>query len=115
MKKKKTPSEPENDRQRITRAFRELRKLGYFARQKWSCCGGCGSSEVPSKYKNKYVFYHMQDNQSIDEFGNINGELYMCHGEDGNGNDIVYFLNKHGLDASWNGNINTRVLVKHKE
>lgn len=117
-----------NDRNRIAKAFKELRKRGWFARMNFWCCQSCGCSAVPDKAKNKFVFYHNQDADSINDEGNIgvgwrwrrSGHLtdevvlYLTHGEGGDGREIVEVLNANGLDASWNGNNNTRILVKHK-
>jgi len=125
---KKTSSKPTNDRNRISNAFKELRKLGYFSRMNFWCCQSCGCAAVPDKYKNKFVFFHKQDSESFGVDGNIGGEhrsswrggnksdsMYMSHGEGGDGNEIVFFLNKHGLDASWNGDNDQRILVKHRK
>lgn len=105
-----------NDRARIRKAFNELGKMGWFARQNWKCCQTCGCAEVPESYNNKFVFYHAQDAEAIND---DNGDLckdgmYLTHGEGGNGTEIVKVLNKHGLKAKWNGNNDTRILVKHK-
>lgn len=103
------------DREKIALAFKELRKLGWFARMNFWCCQGCGCANVPEKYNNKFVFYHSQDNTSIED-GNIKERgMYMTHGEGGDAKEIVFFLNKHGLNATWNGNNDTRILVQHKE
>lgn len=105
-----------NDRDKIRKAFVELRKRGWFARQSFMCCQGCGCNSVPDKCKNKFVFYHKQDAEHIrgGDIDNTYG-LWMSHGEGGNGFEIVAILNKWGLDADWDGNMNKRIFVKHKE
>ncbi|MFZ2150528.1 MAG: hypothetical protein WAZ12_01880 [Candidatus Absconditicoccaceae bacterium] len=40
----------------ITKAFKELRKNGYFARQNFWCCLTCGWSAIPDINKDKAVF-----------------------------------------------------------
>lgn len=102
-----------NDKDRIRNAFKELRKMGYFARMNFWCCQSCACADIPESYNNKYVFYHHQDNASIDKFGNLhkNG-MYLSHGEGGNANEICEVIRKQGLDASWNGDLDTRILVK---
>jgi hypothetical protein len=102
------------DREKISKAFKELRKLGYFARMNFWCCQSCGCAAVPESYFNKFVFYHSQDNESIVD-GNI-GEhgMYMTHGEGGDGHQIVSILNKHELKATWDGDNDTRIFVQHK-
>lgn len=90
-----------NDRDKIRAAFKELRKMGWFARQSFWCCQGCGCNAVPEKYKNKFVFYHRQDAEhirggNIDKYG-----VYLTHGEGGNTTEILEILNKHGLNIEW--------------
>lgn len=106
-----------NDKIRIRNAFKELRRLGWFARMNFWCCQTCGCAAVPDKAKNKFVFYHKQDAEAINKnTGNINGHgMYMTHGEGGNGTEIMEVLNKHGLSVTWNGNNDTRILVAHKD
>jgi hypothetical protein len=48
----------------LTKAFAALRKAGYFARQNFQCCQGCGWAAVPDDKGEKAVFYHRQDNDS---------------------------------------------------
>jgi len=102
-----------NDKEKIKNAFKDLRKHGYFARMNFWCCQSCACADIPEKYKDKFVFYHNQDNEAIKMGGNIRGVLYLSHGEGGDANEICTVLRKNGLDASWNGNMNTRIMVKH--
>ena len=44
-----------NDRKRISLAFKELRKRGWFARMNFWCCQTCGCSAVPKEYKDKFA------------------------------------------------------------
>lgn len=103
-----------NDRSRISKSFRELRKLGWFARQSFWCCQTCGCAAVPKEYKDKFVFYHKQDAESI-KSGNIEGEMYLTHGEGGDGHEVVTILKKHGIKAKWDGDNDKRIELKHKE
>lgn len=102
-----------NDKAKIRSAFKELRKLGWFARMNFWCCQNCGCSAVPKKFNDKFTFYHNQDAESIDEYGNIKDGMYLTHGEGGDANEIVNTLRKHGLKVTWNGDNNTRILVEH--
>ena len=105
-----------NDRAKIRKAFDELRKLGWFARQGFWCCQTCGCAAVPESYNNKFVFYHKQDAESINDNGDLDEHgMYLTHGEGGNGTEIMEILNKHGLNVEWNGNNATRILVYHKD
>jgi hypothetical protein len=104
-----------NDRARIRMAFNELRETGWFARMNFFCCQTCGCAAVPESYNNKFVFYHAQDAESINDNGDLDEHgMYLSHGEGGNGTEIMEILNKHGLNVEWNGNNDTRILVKHK-
>ena len=103
------------DSEKITGVFLALRKKGWFARKKWKCCQSCGCAAIDKSYKDKFVFYHSQDADSIKEDGNIKGGLYLTHGEGGNAKEIVKSLKDNGLRVKWNGDMNTRILVEHKE
>ena len=113
-----------NDRHQIALAFKELRKLGWFARMRWKCCQGCGCEAVPDAVNNKYVFYHKQDAEAFNKEGNIGNharweknqrkDLYLTHGEGGDGHEICAVLNKHGLKVDWDGNNDRRIKVEHK-
>ncbi len=93
------------DKSRITEAFKELRKLGYFARQNFLCCQSCAWYAVPEEKSEKVVFYHSQDNDSLMRKG-------KCHlAWSGNGTEIVSVLNKNGVKTEWDGNSNTRILI----
>jgi len=52
-------------KEKITKAFKEIRKNGYFARQNFLCCQSCGWASIPEQKVEKAVFYHRQDNESF--------------------------------------------------
>jgi hypothetical protein len=86
-------------RNKITKAFTYLRKLGYFSKQNHTCCMSCGIAEVPED-KKLYVFYHNQDfTQLIDECSREN--LYLCY--EGRPNLIVEVLKLSGIKVNWDG------------
>jgi hypothetical protein len=87
----------------ITRAFGELRGLGYFARQRFLCCQTCAWDAIPEEKADKAVFYHEQDYQNL-----RNGNTFYL-GWSGNGNEIVRVLTKWGLVVEWNGEDNKRI------
>ena len=90
--------------EKLTLAFKDLRKLGYFARQNFTCCQTCGWAEVPQG-RDKVVFYHAQDKANLDKRGNC----YLAW--EGNGEEIVTTLQNRGLVVEWNGDENTRIKV----
>lgn len=88
----------------LTKAFKELRKAGYFARQNFSCCQSCGWSEVPEN-TNKAVFYHAQDN-----YDKNNGRPFYLSWS-GNGYEICNILEKNGVTTDWNEKDSTRIKI----
>lgn len=113
---------PITDCDRLDAAFADLEAEGIVARQNFSCCGNCGSSEIWDEAKvleeagksiAGYAFYHMQDTESA-----AGGDgLYLNYGaaEDGDdasveiGHRIVRQLERHGLKTRWNGDIRQRI------
>jgi|Laugresu1bdmlbsd_1035121.scaffolds.fasta_scaffold00478_19 hypothetical protein len=89
----------------LTKAFKELRMHGYFARQNFTCCQSCGWAEVPEDKGDKAVFYHNQDYQSMKE----GGDLYLAWS--GDGNLICNVLRENGMEVRWDGTSATRICV----
>jgi hypothetical protein len=115
----------------LSNAFKALRKLGLIAKQNFSCCGSCAGyalatrvSEMPEAKRNKVkgiVFYHRQDAERLP----LGGETYLSYGQVGTqawgdigeptvwiGEQIVKVLREHGLEAEWDGQPETRILVR---
>lgn len=86
----------------IRKAFEELTKLGYFAKENHTCCQTCGFTETPDDAK-KIVFYHNQDLDDLKE----NGGCFLSW--EGDGKEIVDVLEKHGLKVTWNGSASQRI------
>src|SRR5438270_13607378 len=66
----------QTDCDRLDAAFAELERAGIVARQDFSCCGNCGSSEIWDEMETVsrrgqrvrgYTFYHMQDTEAAVE------------------------------------------------
>jgi hypothetical protein len=89
---------------KLTKAFRILRRNGYFARQNWKCCQNCGCYALPKDTTN-YVFYHKQDAEDLDE----HGSCFLAWG--GNGNLIVDVLQRCGIQTDWDGSDDSRIKV----
>ena len=89
----------------LTLAFKELRKLGYFARQNFWCCQSCAWSAMNDEEAKKTVFYHRQDAYNLKEDGNC----YLAWS--GNGKEIVSVFNKHGIETDWDESPNTRIKI----
>lgn len=94
-----------NRKIQLTQAFKDLRKLGYFARQNFQCCQSCGWSAVPDDKAERAVFYHGQDKQRIDK----DREVYLAWA--GNGEEIVNVIKATGLNVEWEGTSGRRIRV----
>jgi len=88
----------------ISKAFSELRKAGYFARQNYWCCQSCGWSAVPEG-REKVVFYHSQDNDRKKA-----GQPFHLAWS-GDGKEICDILNKNGITTEWDGDKSQRILI----
>ena len=104
------------DCQRLDTALRELEQQGIVARQNFTCCGNCGSTEIWDEIEpahRGYVFYHMQDTERAVE----GGGLYFNYGAVDGQNPLqiasmlVQSLTDSGLQPQWDGTIKTRVFV----
>ena len=89
----------------LTKAFKALRKKGYFARQNFWCCQSGAWSAMTDEQANKTVFYHRQDADDLRDSG-------TCHlAWSGNGQEIVDVLKENGVEVEWNGSDSQRILI----
>lgn len=113
------------DCDRLDEAFAELDRHGIVARQHFTCCQTCGHSEInfpietTKQYRpvHGYVFFHWQDTESA-----VRSEyLYLAYGAV-NGKEseskviahhVVDALRRAGLDADWNGSVNSRICIRN--
>jgi hypothetical protein len=111
------------DCDRLDMAFAELEHHGILARQDYWCCSTCGHSaawgeverEQAKRPINGYVFYHSQDTE-----GAVYGSFYLAYGavEDSESAlrrvamAIIDTLRRFGITTEWNGQTNSRILVK---
>jgi len=95
------------DNSQLTAVFKELRKLGYFARQNFMCCQGCGWSAVPEGKEQKVVFYHAQDKSHLRDTNN----LYIAWA--GDGEEIRRTFETAGYEVEWDGSSHQRILIKN--
>lgn len=54
-------------KRKLTAGFEQLRRHDYFARECFCCCQSCGCATVPDRYADRYVFYHEQDAEHLDD------------------------------------------------
>ena len=112
------------DCDRLDAAFAELEAEGVIARHDFTCCSSCGAAEIWDEIDaarnaglpaRGYAFYHQQDTERAVE----GGGLYLNYGscEEGPeeavavGRQIVKRLEDHGVQAHWDGRIETRIAV----
>jgi hypothetical protein len=112
------------DCDRLDAAFAALERQGVIARQNFSCCGNCGSSEIWDEIEaareagdlaHGYAFYHIQDTEGAAE----GGGLYLNYGavEEGEpaalsvAHEIVDALKAKGLQTDWDGSWDRRIGV----
>jgi hypothetical protein len=94
-------------KQRVNSAFRSLKKHGYFAEQNFKCCLGCATNAIPVNCKSKFVFYHEQDGDNMEDTGCL--YLAWC----GDSTEIIKILKDNGLCVKWSGLINERMIVSY--
>lgn len=92
-------------KENINKAFRALRKVGYFAKQDHTCCQTCGWVEVPDEFAEKAVFYHHQDTENLHDHGNC----FVAWS--GDGEEIRRILNENKVRTDWNGKTNSRIRI----
>ena len=77
--------------QKLTKAFRELETLGYFARRRLADCRTCAMTEIPEEFDNLYVYTTDQSDSDKE-----NQYLYWSAPDD-DPREIIKVLRKHGL------------------
>lgn len=119
-------------REKLTEAFKLLRKEGLIAKQNFSCCGSCGTYEIGEQAKIKakkvgkfpkgYVMYNRQSTEGIETFGSVNlsyGAFYSrndirrkeCFTDLEIGRLIEAKMKEVGLKTEWNGDVHKCVSV----
>lgn len=90
----------------LARAFRALRRKGYFAKQHFWCCQSCAWTAIKKiGRQDKAVFYHKQDTAYVKKYGKI----YLCWS--GVGQEIVDTLRSCGLIVEWAGSDDKCIVV----
>ena len=122
---------------RLNEAFSKLRKLGYVAKQNFSCCNGCAGYEIATDIGNKIksgkktkeafkgcVFYTKQDTENLQDAGFV----YLAYGQvhcDGVGevgintldaaHEIVSVLIDLNIPYEWKGDADSKICVDLKQ
>lgn len=106
-----------SDCDRLTEAFADLDGRGIVARENFTCCQNCGSTEIWGEADDAtrgYAFFHMQDTEHAP-----GGSLHLAYGSRSNtvedvvaiGGEVVKVLGEHGLRTEWDGSNKTRIEV----
>ncbi|MCL2467854.1 MAG: cAMP-binding protein [Micrococcales bacterium] len=132
---------PEVRETALTRAFADLAGIGIVARENFTCCGTCASSEIygevdDSRIWRGYVYYHSQDAARIvedrrtyigygaflepvmseDEWNALSDtakeETYQRLVIDLMRDEVIPLLERHGIDVEWDGSFARRILLK---
>lgn len=114
------------DCDRLDAAFADLEQCGILARQNYTDCGRCGADEIYALMEKRaregqnvrgYAFFHEQDTEAA-----ARGEtLYVSYGSIKDhsrytkaiGREVAAALNRHGLTATWDGDVGNRVAVEN--
>lgn len=128
----------------LSAAFRDLADIGVVARDHFSCCGACASTEIRDEGDNSriwrgYVYFHQQDTAMLLE----DRSTYIGYGVFLNAwmsqsdwavlsdkqkderytelvtalltDEIFPLLRGHGISVTWNGDLGTRVLLENAD
>ena len=90
----------------FNKAFAELRKLGYTAKQNFSCCRSCAWGELTEEEAKKAVFFSMQSTKHLNEEGTV----YLSWS--GDGNEIKSIFEKHNCKVEWEGTPDKSIFIE---
>ena len=124
----------------LDRAFEALRRAHVVAEQDFTCCGTCGHAEIEGDQDDLgYVFFNQQDTENLVEDGSTclsYGIFWPAHISEEEYNAlsnsqreelydattinlmktvVIPILQEHGMGVSWNGNMDTRILITDVE
>ena len=93
----------------LNKAFRELRKAGYVAKQNFGLSLSDAIFQIDDIDNiDKLVFYQQQDNDDLNEFG----ECYLAWF--GDANEIINILNNNNIVTEWDGKNHSRIKISIK-
>lgn len=114
----------------LSKAFADLNRQGFIAREDYECCSGCGGGAITGEaeeivrrtQKNPLgaCFYHRQDAESRDEgrnfyltFGDLNSQKlgHMGLSTEEVGKRVVETLKKYGIGFEWSGDPEQRIEI----
>jgi len=102
-----------NDRAKLDHAFADLRDRGVMAEDNYACCQTCGHYELAEQADN-YVFWHEQDEAAF-EGDDLVDTLSIRFSDGMTAVAATTLLLKHGLRASWDGDVTRTIQVKPRQ
>ena len=128
------------DREKLRRAFLDLRSIGFVAAMDFWCCSTCANYELMHPDSGlppeRFVYWHTQNDEAFDDHdpqrdmgeyeenalhsldtpfhtGMLRGTLYLhWHGSLTDAETVVAVLRRHHLLASWPGTADRCVEVR---
>ena len=126
---------PDGFKERLSAAFKAIRKRGFIAKQNFLCCGGCASGQIYSDFcklhnsNNKkaeatigFVFYHRQNTSDL--MNNRCKGFHLAYGSleiqdkvitkismKEAGVIVTEELSKQGIKFEWNGDPDKKIMV----
>jgi hypothetical protein len=101
------------ERRKIERAFEDLRGRGVMAEDNYTCCQTCGHHEL-SEQSDNYVFWHEQDDAAFSG-DDLAGTLNIRFSDGMTALATTTLLIKHGLSATWSGDMGKTIQVRGGE
>lgn len=130
----------DNSKQKLSAAFKALRKAGFIAKQSFSCCGSCAGYDIATQVKEMTpakqakvkgtVFYTRQDAANLrgDErrwpYRGGSSKLFLAYGPvsvhevgefgmptEAAGQAVVEALKASGLEVEWSGSPDEKIVV----
>ncbi|MFC9693742.1 DUF6891 domain-containing protein [Kribbella sp. NPDC056951] len=113
------------DADRFAAAFADLEAAGVVARMNFTCCQGCGASEIfderpADRESSAYTFFHQQDAEQLADNPAVVFLAYGAFDADETtwetravevGHQIVATLRTHDLPVTWSGTSGQRIQV----
>ena len=105
-------------REKVRKAFRKLRKEGFFARMSYLCCSSCATAEMGIFHgltpESNFAYFHKQDAEAFNKDGMLESNLMVRHGGS-RSNEIVEILKECCLEVSWNNDMGYCIEIKHDQ
>ncbi|GAA5214807.1 DUF6891 domain-containing protein [Streptomyces thinghirensis] len=105
------------DPDRLTRVFETLDAAGITARENFTCCRGCGTTEIGAEREGArgFVFFHQQSTEGAAEgyglalhYGGFDGSENTTTAV---GHEVVAAFTAAGLSTEWNGDPGKAITV----